>query len=143
MDRNTEEPVNDRVEPVVRVDDIIRTSYTRQPLVVVDVIGGCRCPEYRVEIDCDGSPCNNELDCGGNCPLTRSDPPHLHLVCVEKERFFSDRWRACDRRFYGGYVPDGAARLRCIWNDGLTPGGEPDVIEIVGHVPGSQLTLFD
>lgn len=126
---------------MVQVGDIVRTRYAGQPLVVLGVTGGCRCPDYLVQVDCDGSPCGHECNCDEDCPLTRHEPPHLHLVCVDEVLYRRRRWRKSHRQFYGGYVPDGPGRLRCIWQDGLTPSGEPDVIEIVGHAAGSQLAL--
>ena len=127
---------------MIQVGDIVRTSYDHRPLVVVEVFSGCRCPAYLVQIDCDGEPCNHECECDKACPLTRNDPPHLHLVCVLAEVHAKGRWRTTDHRYYGGYVHITPARLRCIWFDGMTPGGKPDVIDIVGHVRGSQLDLF-
>ena len=127
---------------MIQTGDIVRTPYGgKHRFVVVDVKHGCRCPEYLVQIDCDGTPCDHACECDDGCPLTRDDPMHIHFACVTEARYRNGRWRRSELYHFGGYVHETPTRLRCIWNDGRTPTGEPDVIEIVGHVAGSQLAL--
>ncbi|HGY89653.1 MAG TPA: hypothetical protein ENK43_00625 [Planctomycetes bacterium] len=126
---------------MIQVGDIVRTSYDQRPLVVIEVADGCRCPDYLAQIDCDGSPCDHERNCDEDCPMTRHDPTHLHLVCVLAEIHATGRWRKTDHRHYGGYAHKTEHLLHCIWQGGVTPSGNPDEIRILGHVAGSQLPL--
>ncbi len=125
---------------MIQAGDIVRTSYDQRPMVVIEVVSDCRCPDYLTQIDCDGKPCAHERNCDEHCPLTRDDPAHLHIVCVLAEVHAKGKWRKEHHRYYGGYIHISPARLRNIWR--TTPSGELDEIDIIEHVPGSQCELL-
>jgi len=124
---------------MIQVGDIVRANYDQRPMVVIDVVSGCRCPDYLTQMDCDGTPCDHEYNCDEHCPLTRDDPAHLHIVCVLAEVYAKGKWRKENHIYYGGYIHLSPTKLRNIWH--TTPSGKPDEITIIGHVPGSQCEL--
>ena len=120
---------------MIREGDIVITSYGTGPYVVLEIHGGCRCPDYHTQLDCDGTPCAHERACEEACPLTRDDPPHLHLVCVEEATWRRGTWRQTDLRWLNGYAERRPGHLRCIWR-----GGQ-DTLDVIGHVSGVQMAL--
>ncbi len=123
---------------MVHAGDIIVTSYGTGPYVVVEVVRDCRCPDYLVSIDCDGSPCGHELHCfcGEDelCPL--DNEPHMHLVCVRQEEYVPGMRPRHDQKYWLNGVIDDAGRLREGWRR-----DKRDTIHVVGRVP-AQMPLF-
>ena len=120
---------------MLEIGDIVRTSYGSGPYRIVRIMRGCRCPDYLIQIDCDGTPCGHELNCDDNCPLTANQKPHMHLVCVRADEPIRDRYSDSKLYWLNGYQEDPDGIIRCVWKPN-------DYLIIEGVATGSQLRLF-
>lgn len=93
---------------MLRIGEIVRTSYGSGPYRITMIDGPCTCPEYIKHLDGDETP----------------SEPHYHLTCAGIEHNGS---------FYlNGFRPDGTS----VWNkdslifDGPEKGETPDLFAI-------------
>jgi len=81
---------------MIRKGDIIEFGYGDRYVVIQ--VERCRCVDYLTWVDCDGAPCDHDLDCDDTCPLTRDAVPHLHLVCVREDKHRLGKWLRSDMK---------------------------------------------
>ena len=119
---------------MIQIGDIITTNYARERVVVIEIDRWCKCPEYHVSLECDGTPCCRSVMCDSSCPLTQDDEPHMHIVGVLESQYRPGHRHNNCLRWYGGYVHDGDNVLRNVWH-------KNDIIRVIGRASGVQLSL--
>ena len=111
---------------MLRLGDVIETSYGTGLYRIIRITRNCKCPDYLTGLNCDRTPCGHEEDCLHNCPLTKDQDPHMHLVCVDAGEPIRDHYPDHKLSYLNGYreYPDGT--IRSVWNPS-------DHLVVVGH----------
>jgi hypothetical protein len=101
---------------MIRVGDIVRTSYNTGPYRVTSVEGGCCCPSYL-----------DDLNMRDQAPASL---PHMHIVCVMASDPIGAEKNEKRRHHLNGYAQIGGLLLDVHRVDGKW---SKDELFIIGH----------